>query len=128
MEQGRGARLSTRVPVRVRCLESPDSGCRCLGCLEAVSVSSALLRTEAGICPSSNIALETLTPALGMEARELPARVVSAGPGQLEVEWMELASTGVLAVLIEARLTGRGAAAPALGRVPFCARATATTA
>jgi hypothetical protein len=132
MEHRWGERLSTGIPVRLRCLKSPDSGCRCLGCLENVSVSGALIRTELGICPSANIAVETLAPALGLEARELPACVVRAGLGEIAVEWLDLATTGVHAVLTETRLSGRSNQArcpvPALGRVRFCALAPATAA
>ena len=132
MEHRWGRRLSATIPVRLRCLQSPDSGCRCLGRLENVSVSGALIRTELGICPAAQVAVETLTPALGIEGRELPASIVRTDSGEMAVEWMDLASTGVLAVLAETRLTGacspgRGEA-PALGRVRFCALAPATAA
>jgi hypothetical protein len=72
--------------------------------------------------------VETLTPQLGMEQRELPACVIRASDGELAVEWIELASAGVSAVLTEAMLTsgaGEVASPPALGRVPFCALAPA---
>ena len=118
--------------MRLRCLQSPDSGCRCLGCLENVSVSGALIRTETGICPSAHIAIETLTPAPGTKIRELPACIVRGGSGAMAVEWMDLASTGVLAALSEAKLSNgyneRDCPPPALGRVRFCALASATAA
>jgi hypothetical protein len=117
------------IPVRLRCLQSPDTGCRCLGWVENVSVSGALIRTELGICPAAHIALETLTPALGLEARELRASIVRIGAGDLAVEWLEPAATGVSAVLDEARLTGAGNGVlpqvNVLGRVRFCALAPA---
>jgi hypothetical protein len=129
MEHRWGTRLSTTIPVRLRCLQSPDTGCRCLGFLENVSVSGALIRTEPGISPSAHIAVEPLTPALGLKAWELPACVIRGGFGQLAVEWMDVASTGVLAVLSEADLLN-GYNTPArpvaaLGRVRFCALAPA---
>lgn len=129
MEHRWGHRLSTQIPVRLRCLQSTDSGCRCLGCLESVSASGALIRTELGIRPAPRIAIETLAPALGLQGRELPAHVVWASSGELAVEWTELASTGVSAVMTEAMLTSAGGAGerpqPTLGRVPFCALAAA---
>ncbi len=124
MEHRWGRRLSTNIPVRLRCLQARDSGCRCLGCLENVSTSGALIRTELGICPAPAIVIETLSPALGLEERELPACVVRAGEGELAVEWTDLASTGVSAVLTETMLRSgaRAVGSPsALGRVPFCA-------
>ncbi len=130
MDHRWGHRLSTNIPVRLRCLQSPDSGCRCLGRLENVSASGALIRTERGICPSAHIVVETLTPALGLQARELPASIIRAEPGEIAVEWMEFASTGVSAVMTETLLTGaasdqrRHVPAP-LGRVAFCALASA---
>jgi len=130
MEHRWGHRLSTHIPVRLRCLQALDSGCRCLGCVENVSASGALIRTELGICPSATIVVETLSPALGMQERELPACVIRAGEAELAVEWTELASTAVSAVLTEAMLTSGGGqeddCAPALGRVAFCALAPAT--
>jgi 3,4-dihydroxy-2-butanone 4-phosphate synthase len=72
--------------------------------------------------------VETLAPALGMEQRELPACVIRTGHGELAVEWTELASSAVSAVLTEAMLTsgaGEAASPPALGRVSFCALAPA---
>lgn len=116
--------------VRLRCLRSQDSGCRCLGYLENVSVSGALIRTELGIHPSARIVVETLTPALGVASRELSACVVRAGSGELALEWMDLASTGVLAVLTETQRTSgcnqSACRVPALGRVRYCALAPAT--
>lgn len=126
MEHRWGHRLTTNIPVRLRCLQALDSGCRCLGRMESVSASGALIRTERGICPSAAMVVETLAPALGMEERELPACVIRAGDGELAVEWTELASTSVSAVLTEAMLTsgaGEVAFSPALGRVSFCALA-----
>lgn len=128
MEHRWGHRLATNIPVRLRCVQALDSGCRCLGYMESVSASGALIRTERGICPSAAMVVETLTPQLGMEQRELPACVIRASDGELAVEWIELASAGVSAVLTEAMLTsgaGEVASPPALGRVPFCALAPA---
>ena len=73
MEHRCGHRLSTRIPVRLRCIQSPDTGCRCLGCVESVSASGALIRTELGIRPAASVVVETLGPALGLRGRELPA-------------------------------------------------------
>jgi len=125
MEHRWGRRLTSHIPVRLRCLQSPDSGCRCLGRLEEVSASGALIRTELGICPAAAIAIETLSPTLGLQQRELPASVVRSSPGELAIEWMEFASTGVSAVLAETMLTSGEAVdrTPALGRVQFCALA-----
>ena len=132
MEHRWGHRLSTNIPVRLRCMQSRDTGCRCLGCLTSVSASGALIRTELGICPAANVVVATLAPALGLQGCELPASIVRASSGEISVEWMEFASAGVSAVLTEAMLnSGAGDAErpmPALGRVPFCALATATTA
>lgn len=132
MERVRGRRLSTNIPVRLRCMQSRDSGCRCLGCLESVSVTEGLIRTEFGIRPGPKVVVETLAPALGLQGRELPASVVRASPGAMAVEWTELASTGVSAVMSEAMLSGaRGRGErpmPALGRVAFCALASAAAA
>jgi hypothetical protein len=130
MEHRWGRRLVSNIPVRLRCEQSPDSGCRCLGYLESISASGALIRTERGICPAARVAVETLAPALGLEERELPACLVRAGSGEMVVEWTEFASTGVFALMTENMLTsGPGQRAhqiPALGRVRFCARAPAT--
>src|ERR1700757_3912657 len=126
MEHRWGRRLSANIPVRLRCVQSRDSGCRCLGCLESVSASGALIRTELGICPSATIVIETLAPALGLQERELPACVIRAGDGELAVEWTELASTAVSAVMTETMLrsgSAKEASQPTLGRVPFCALA-----
>jgi hypothetical protein len=130
MEHRWGRRLMSKVPVRLRCLQSPDSGCRCLGCLEEVSTSGALIRTELGLCPAATIGVETLAPALGLQERELPASIVRAAPGEIAVEWTEFASTGVSAVMTEAMLGsgGAGCRTPALGRVRFCALAPVTAA
>lgn len=119
------------IPVRLRCEESPDSGCRCLGRIESVSASGACIRTEHGICPSARIAVETLTPALGLEGRELPACLVRARPGEIAVEWADFASSGVSALMTETLLTSGSADSghdmPAFGHVRFCARAPVVT-
>ena len=132
MEHRCGHRLLTQIPVRLRCMQSPDTGCRCLGCVESVSASGALIRTELGIRPAASMVVEALVPALGLNGRELPASVVRASPGEMAVEWTELASTGVSAVMTEAMLSSEGAVGgrpmPALGRVLFCALAVSKTA
>jgi hypothetical protein len=130
MEHRWGRRLSANLPVRLRCVEALDSGCRCLGCIENVSATGALIRTELGICPAPTMVVETLTSTLGLEERELPACVVRAPNGEIAVEWIELASTAVSALLTETMLTSgaREESGPrVLGRVPFCARAPAAT-
>lgn len=132
MEHRWGHRLTTNIPVRLRCMQSPDTGCRCLGCLENVSASGALIRTELGIRPAPNVVIETLAPALGMQARELPAYVLRASLGEIAVGWTEVASIGVSAVMTETMLSG-GAGdgehpTPALGHVRFCALACSTAA
>ena len=131
MEHRCGHRLSTRIPVRLRCIQSPDTGCRCLGCVESVSASGALIRTELGIRPAASVVVETLGPALGLQGRELPASIVRASSGEIAVEWMELASTGVSSVMTEVMLNGGRAKderpLPALGRVLFCALASRFT-
>ena len=130
MEHRWGHRLSTDIPVRLRCMQSRDSGCRCLGCLESVSASGALIRTELAIRPAPNVVVATLAPALGLQGRELPASIVRASSGEIAVEWMEFASTGVSAVMTETMLSSeRGDGErpmPTLGRVRFCALASAT--
>ncbi len=127
MEHRWGRRLVSHVPVRLRCEQSPDSGCRCLGFLESVSASGALIRTEVGICPSARITVETLSAALGLAGRELPACLVRARPGEIGVEWTDFASTGVSALMTEAMLSSGSREStqdlPALGRVRFCALA-----
>lgn len=132
MEQRVGHRLSISIPVRLRCMESRDSGCRCLGCLENVSASGGLIRTELGIRPAPNVFVETLAPALGLQGRELPAAVVRESSGAIAVEWMERASIGVSAVMTEGMLNSRGRdrerPMPTLGRVAFCALACARAA
>jgi hypothetical protein len=132
MEHRWGHRLSTSIPVRLRCVQSRDSGCRCLGCLESISASGASIRTELGIRPAANVVVETLAPALGLQGRELPASVVRAGPGEIAVEWMEFASTGVAAVMTETMLDSGGSDGehpmPTLGRVRFCDLASAANA
>jgi hypothetical protein len=84
-----------------------------------------LIRTELGICPAATVAIETLAPTLGLQQRELPASIVRASPGELAVEWLDFASTGVSAVLTESMLTSGEAECriAALGRVRFCALA-----
>ena len=132
MEHRWGHRLSTKLPVRLRCLQSCDSGCRCLGCLENVSANGALIRTELGIRPALNVVVETLAAPLGLQGRELPASIVRASSGEIAVEWMEFASTGVSAVMTETMLNSGGGDGerpmPTLGRVRFCALASATDA
>jgi hypothetical protein len=111
-------------------MQSRDNGCRCLGCLENVSASGALIRTELGIRPAPNVVVQALTPALGLQGRELPASIVRASPGEISVEWSEFASTGVSAVMTETMLNSGGSDGerpmPTLGRVRFCALASAT--
>jgi hypothetical protein len=113
-------------------MQSRDSGCRCLGCLESVSASGALIKTELGIRPAANVVVETLAAALGLQGRELPASIVRAGPGEIAVEWMEFASTGVAAVMTETMLDSGGSDGerpmPTLGRVLFCDLASAANA
>ena len=132
MEHRWGHRLSTNIPVRLRCMQSPDSGCRCLGCLENVSASGALIKTELGICPAANVVVQTLAPAFGLQDRELLASIVRASSGEIAVEWMEFASTGVSALMTETMLSSEGGdgerTMPILGRVPFCALASAAPA
>ena len=127
MEHRWGRRLVSNIPVRLRCEESPDSGCRCLGYLESISASGAHIRTERGICPAARMTVETLAPALGLKDRELPACVVRARCGEIAVEWTDFASTGVSAVMTEAMLSSGSpdgvSTRRALGRVRFCARA-----
>ena len=126
MEHRWGHRLSTTIPVRLRCQQALDCGCRCLGCLENISGSGALIRTELGICPAPAIAVEPLIPLVGLAQDELPASVVRAIDGEMAVEWIDLASRAVSALLAEAMLTSganeSGRVRP-LGRVPFCALA-----
>ena len=83
MEHRWGHRLSANIPVRLRCMQSRDSGCRCLGCLESVSASGALIKTELGIRPAANVVVETLAAALGLQGREFPASIsFEQGPGE----------------------------------------------
>jgi hypothetical protein len=130
MEHRWGHRLSTNIPVRLRCLQSRDNGCRCLGCLEIVSASGALIRTESGIRPAPNVVVEPLVPGLAVREREIPAYVARVGSGEMTVEWKEFGSTSVSEVMTEAMLnSGRRDGEftmPTLGRVAFCALASAT--
>jgi len=132
MEHRWGHRLSSNMPVRLRCMQSRESGCRCLGCLENVSASGALIRTELGIRPAANVFVETLVPALGLQGRELPASIVRASSGAIAVEWLEVASTDVSALMTETMLNSGGGDGdrpmPTLGRVRFCELASATAA
>jgi len=132
MEHGWGHSLSTNIPVRLRCVQPRDSGCRCLGCVESISPTGAFIRTEAGIRPALNVVVESLTPALGLPGRQLPAVVLRASSGTMAVEWLELASNGVSAVMTETLLSGAREGderpMPALGRVAFCALASAPVA
>jgi len=132
MEHRWGRGLSTNIPVRLRCFQSRDSGCRCLGCLENVSARGALISTELGIRPAANVFVETLVPALGLQGRELTASIVRASSGEVEVEWLEVASTGVSALLTETMLYSGGGdgvrSMPTLGRVRFCELASSATA
>ena len=126
MEHRWGHRLSSSIPVRLRCQQALDSGCRCLGCMENVSGSGALIRTELGICPAPAIVVEPLIPVLGLAQRELPASVVRAVNGEMAVEWIDLASRAVSALLTETMLTSGANTSRhvrPLGRVPFCALA-----
>ena len=105
MEHRWGHRLSTSIPVRLRCQQALDCGCRCLGCMESV---------------------EPLVPALGLAQREIPASVVRAGNGEMAIEWIEPGSRSVSALLTETMLTSgaeRSAHVRPFGRVPFCALA-----
>ena len=132
MQHRWGHRLTTNIPVRLRCMQLRDGGCRCLGCLENVSARGALISTELGIRPAANVFVETLVPDLGPQGRELAASIVQASSGEVEVEWLELASTDVSALLTEAMLNSGGGdrerPIPTLGRVRFCELASATAA
>jgi hypothetical protein len=132
MEHRWGQRLSTNIPVRLRCMQSRDSGCRCLGCMESVSASGASIRTQLGIRPAPNVVVETLAPALGLQGRELPGSIVRASSGEIAVEWLEVASTDVSAVMTETMLNSGGGDGerplPAFGRVLFCELASAADA
>lgn len=126
MEHRWGHRLSTNIPVRLRCLQAQAGECRCLGRMENVSASGALIRTELGICPAPAIVVRTLPQALGLKERELEARVVRTTNGEIAVEWTDLSSAAVCAVLREAMLmsgANEQPHSPTLGRVPFCALA-----
>ena len=130
MEYRWGHRLSSDMPVRLRCMGSGDSGCRCLGVIKNVSATGALIATETGIHPAPDVVVELLNPCLGMQGRELPAAVVRKSATELAVEWKETASAGVSAMLIENMLVSRDEdseqAAPTLNRVRYCALAPAS--
>lgn len=130
MEHRWGHRMASEMPVRLRCRVSGDSGCRCLGFLKNVSATGALISTESGIHPAPDVVVELLAPCLGMQGRELPAAVVRKSPTEIAVEWMETASAGVSALLLENMLVSRdeesARSAPTLNRVSFCALAPAT--
>ena len=132
MQDRWGHRLTTNIPVRLRCRQLRDGGCRCLGCLENVSASGASIRTELGIRPAANVFVETLVPVPGLQGRELPASIVRASSGEMEVEWLELASTDVYALMTEAMVNSGGddgdRPMAALGRVRFCELASVTAA
>ena len=127
MEHRWGQRLLTNIPVRLRCAQLRDSGCSCLGCLENVSASGALIRTQLGTHPAPQVLVEALIPALGVQGRELQAFIVRSSFGEISLEWAEFASTGVSALLTETVLhSAAGSDAqplPALGRARFCALA-----
>ena len=94
--------------------------------MENVSGTGALIRTELGICPAPAIVVEPLVRGPGPAQRELAASVVRAVDGEMAVEWNELGSTSVSALLTETMLTSDANSsghAPTLGRVPFCALA-----
>jgi hypothetical protein len=78
------------------------------------------------------VTIETLAPALGLRGRELAASIVRASSGQIAVEWMEFASIGVSAMMREVMLNSGGEDSerpmPTLGRVRFCALASAAAA
>lgn len=129
MEHRWGRRLVTAIPVRLKCMGSPDSGCRCLGRLENISASGALIKTELGICPSRTIAVQTLTTALGQGSRQLPASIVRDSPGEIAVEWTDFASREVFDALTEVMLSsGSAGDVVAVGRVRFCALSSAKVA
>jgi hypothetical protein len=91
-----------------------------------------LIRTELGIRPAANVFVETLVPALGLQGREFPASIVRASSGEIAVEWLEVASTAVSALMTETMLnSGVGDGdrpMPTLGRVRFCELASPTAA
>jgi len=82
--------------------------------------------------PCTNVLVETLVPALGLQGRELPASVVRASSGEMEVEWLELASTDVSALMTQTILNSGGGDGdrpiPTLGHVRFCELASARAA
>jgi hypothetical protein len=130
MEHRWGHRLAADMPVRLRCMVSCDSGCRCLGFLENVSATGALISTESGIHPAPDVVVELLAPCLGMQGRELPAAVVRKSATGIAVEWLETASADVSALLIENMLVSRDedreGPAHAPKHVRFCALAPGT--
>ena len=133
MEHRWGHRLSANIPVRLRCMQSRDSGCRCLGCLESVSASGALIKTELGIRPAANVVVETLAARSWPAGSRVPGFYRSSRPRRnIAVEWMEFASTGVAAVMTETMLDSGGSDGerpmPTLGRVRFCDLASAANA
>jgi hypothetical protein len=132
MEHRWGQRLVTNIPVRLRCIQSRDTGCRCLGCVESISASGASIRTELGICPAPNVVVEMPPSVFAARGRELPASIVRVSPGEMTVEWREWLSTDVSAVLTETMLnSGSGKPAKPIrppGRVPFCELAFAAAA
>ena len=73
-----------------------------------------------------------LSVALGRQGRELQASIVRTSSGEMEVEWLEPASTDVFALMTETILDSGGGGGdrpmPILGRVPFCELASATAA
>jgi hypothetical protein len=91
-----------------------------------------LIRTELGIRPAANVFVETLAPALGVQGREFPASIVRASSGEIEVEWLEVASTDLSALMTETMLNSGGGDGDrqmlTLGRVRFCELASSTAA
>ena len=86
----------------------------------------ARIRTELGICPAPAMVVEPLIPVPGLGGRELPATVVRSSDGEMAVEWVDVGSVAISALLTETMLTGsanRSGPVSPLGRVPFCALA-----
>jgi hypothetical protein len=96
--------------------------------LENVSATGALITTEFGIRPATNIAVETLPAAPGLRSREFAACIVRHSPGETAIEWADCGSTDVFDMLTEVIQDGAGSESelPALGRVRFCALSAAT--